>query len=175
MELFMNDTSMCINLDEYKFMVTNAYEDMPKLEYVGDVSDCIDVYTAEETIIMPGEFKLIDLGVIVQAPAGYRLNLYPRSSTFKKYGIIQANSVGIIDATYSGPNDIIRFPAYAPITMKHVSEMVANGAPEPIIIPKHTRIAQLELVQVLKGEITHVSLEEIKNRKDRGGIGSTGN
>ena len=144
--------------------VTYAYEGMPKLEYVGDISDCIDLYTAEDVTIKQGEFKLIDLGVIIKAPEGYRINLMPRSSTFKKYGIIQTNSIGIIDNSYVGPEDIYRMPAFK----------LTEGE---ITIPKHTRLCQIELVPVAKADIVvEVSMDEvIKKRTSRGGFGSTGN
>jgi len=143
--------------------VTYVYEGMPKIGYVGDVSDCIDLYTAEEVVINHDERKLVDLGVIIKAPEGYRINLIPRSSTFKKYGIIQSNSIGIIDNSYVGPEDIYRMPIYKP----------TKGE---ITIPKYTRLCQIELVPIVRAdEIIEVSMDEVKKRVSRGGFGSTGN
>lgn len=63
--------------------------------------------------IEKGEFKLIPLGVALALPKGYEAHVVPRSSTFKTYGVIQANSMGIIDNSYCGPNDQWKFPALA--------------------------------------------------------------
>lgn len=51
------------------------------------------------------DFGLIPLGVAMQLPKGFIAVVVPRSSTFKKWGIIQANSTGIIDNSYCGDND----------------------------------------------------------------------
>lgn len=105
-----------------------------------------------------GEFKLIDLGVVIQSPKGHHSLLMPRSSTFKKFGIIQANSVGLIDEDYCGKDDIWRFPA---IYMR----------PEPIKIKAGTRIAQFILQKTVAiDSVSHFSPED----QSRGGFGSTG-
>lgn len=62
--------------------------------------DWIDLRVAEDITLETGEFKLIPLGVAMMLPKGYEALMIPRSSTFKKYGIIQANSVGLIDEAY---------------------------------------------------------------------------
>lgn len=72
---------------------------------VNEKGDWVDLYAAETVDLKQGEHKLIHLGVAMKLPAGYEAHLVPRSSTFKKWGIIQANHVGIIDNSYSGPND----------------------------------------------------------------------
>ena len=56
---------------------------------------------------------LIPLGIAMELPAGYEAHVVPRSSTFKTYGVIQTNSMGVIDETYCGDNDQWFFPAYA--------------------------------------------------------------
>jgi dUTPase len=75
--------------------------------------DWIDLRAAETITLKQGELKYISLGVSMKLPEGYEAQVAPRSSTFKNWGIIQANSIGIIDNSYSGTNDIWRFPAYA--------------------------------------------------------------
>ena len=69
------------------------YIDSPALEQK-DGSDWIDTYIAEDVSMQPGEFKLISLGFACQLPDGYEAILAPRSSTFKRYGILQTNSIG---------------------------------------------------------------------------------
>ncbi len=68
-----------------------------KLCCVAGKSDWIDLRAAEDAIMKKGEFKLISLGVAMELPEGYEAHIVPRSSTFKNFGVIQANSVGIID------------------------------------------------------------------------------
>lgn len=59
------------------------------------------------------DYKLIPLGIAMQLPKGFEAVVAPRSSTFKKLGILQANSLGIIDNSYNGNDDYWQFPAIA--------------------------------------------------------------
>lgn len=122
-----------------------------------DKGDWIDLRVSEDIHLEAGEFKLIPLGVAMALPENYEALLIPRSSTFKKYGIIQANSIGLIDETYCGDNDEWKFPAYAT---------------REVFIPKNTRICQF---RILKHQPT-VALVEVGHLSDtdRGGFGSTG-
>ena len=80
-------------------------ESIPKLTYVGGKSDWIDLAAAETVVLKAGEFRLIHLGVAMKLPEGYEAHIAPRSSTFKNFGILQANSVGVVDSSYCGAND----------------------------------------------------------------------
>ena len=93
-------------------------EKIKELEYIDGKSDWIDLRAAEDVELKAGEFKLMSLGVAMQLPEGYEAHIVPRSSTFKNFGVIQANSKGIIDNKYSGNNDIYMFPALAMIDTK---------------------------------------------------------
>ena len=105
-----------------------------------------------------GQFQLLDLGVVIKPPAGHHCLLMPRSSTYKKFGLIQANSVGLIDEDYCGPDDFWRFPA------------IYLGT-EPIEIKAGTRIAQF----ILQRTIPVTGVEGFQPVGDsRGGFGSTG-
>ena len=84
-----------------------------RLCYVEGKSDWIDLRAAESVTMRAGEFRLIPLGVAIELPAGYEAHIVPRSSTFKHFGIIQVNSMGVVDETYCGDNDQWFFPAYA--------------------------------------------------------------
>ena len=75
--------------------------------------DWIDLRAAETVSMMAGDFKLISLGISMKLPEGYEAHVVPRSSTFKKWGVLQTNSMGVIDNSYCGENDIWRFPALA--------------------------------------------------------------
>ena len=129
---------------------------MLKIEKI-EKGDWIDLRAAEDVHLEPNEFKLIPLGVAMALPTNYEALVIPRGSTFKKYGVIQANSIGLIDETYCGNNDEWYFPAYAT---------------RAVDIPKNTRICQF---RILKHQPT-VELVEVEHLSDtdRGGFGSTG-
>lgn len=136
-----------------------------KIRYIRDIEkllrincgDWIDLRAAEDTVMKQGEYKLIPLGVAMELPEGYEAIVAPRSSTFKKYGIIQANSLGVIDESYKGDGDEWHFPA---IAMRDT------------VIPKNDRICQFRIIKhqpsILLTEVEHLG------NADRGGIGSTG-
>lgn len=131
---------------------------MPKLEYIdGEKSDWIDLRSAETVTMEPGDFKIISLGVAMELPEGYEGHVAPRSSTFKKFGIIQANSLGIIDHSYCGDKDIWGFPAIAL---------------RPTTIYRGDRICQFRIVK----KQPQVEFEEVESlgNDNRGGFGSTG-
>ena len=119
--------------------------------------DWIDLRCAEETVILPGEYIEIPLGISIQLPPGYEAIVAPRSSTFRNYGIILVNSIGVIDEPYCGDDDEWRFPAY--------------GTREAVI-PKDARIAQFRIIEHQPG-IDFVTVPTLGN-KSRGGLGSTG-
>lgn len=132
-------------------------EAIDKLCYIDGKSDWIDLRAAETIDMKAGEFKLIPLGVAIQLPDGYEAHVVPRSSTFKNYGIIQTNSMGIIDETYCGPNDQLFMPAFA---MRDTTIRVND------------RICQFRIM-THQPEINFVP-STLENNDDRGGHGSTG-
>ena len=79
-----------------------------KLEYIDGKADWIDLRASEEVTLKKGEFKLIPLGVAMELPKGYEAHIVPRSSTYKNFGLIQANHCGIVDGSYCGDNDMWR-------------------------------------------------------------------
>lgn len=136
-----------------------------KIKYHADITpieaiskgNLIDLRCAEDVEMKKGEYKVISLGVSMELPEGYYAEVFPRSSTFKKHKILMANSVGIIDHSYCGDNDIIGFPAYAV---------------EDTRIPKDTRIAQFKIVKD-QPEFEFIRVDKLGN-PDRNGYGSTG-
>ena len=122
-----------------------------------EVGSWIDLYTYEEITMKQGDQKYINLGVAMKLPEGYEAIMSPRSSTFKNWGITQTNSIGVIDSSYCGDNDIWMFPAYAT---------------KNITIPANTRICQFR-IQEEQPKIKFNVVESL-NTKDRGGLGSTG-
>ena len=136
-----------------------------KIKYFSDVEriekiengDWIDLRSAEDVSMKAGEFKLIKLGVGMILPHDFEAHVVPRSSTFKNWGIIQANSMGVIDNSYSGENDQWHFPA---IAMRDTE------------IKKNDRICQFRIVRRMDN-VDIVKVDHL-NEISRGGIGSTG-
>ena len=123
--------------------------------------DWLDLRAAEDVTLEPFEFKLISLGVSMQLPEGYEGELRPRSSTYKKWKIIQTNSVGTVDNSYCGDGDIWYFPALAI---------------EKTTIHKNDRICQFRIVKTMRSENPDLKITTVEylDNKNRGGIGSTG-
>ena len=131
-------------------------DEIDKLERI-DKGDLVDLRAAETIELKQGDFKLIPLGVGMILPDGYKANVYPRSSTFKNYGILMVNSVAQIDHTYSGNNDQWLMPVYAT---------------RDTMIYLNDRICQFEIVPI-QPMFDFVIVNELNN-EDRNGIGSTG-
>lgn len=131
--------------------------EIDKLEYIDGKSDWIDLRAAEHVVLKKGEFKLINLGISMELPKGYEAVIVPRSSTYKNFGIIQTNHMGVIDETYCGDNDVYMMPALA----MRDTEININD-----------RICQFR-IQRHQPQIVFEEVESLGN-EDRGGIGSTG-
>lgn len=133
------------------------HEDIEKLDFINGNSDWIDLRAAETVEMKKGESKLISLGVSMKLPDGYEAYIIPRSSTFKNFGIIQTNHMGLIDNSYCGNNDVWKFPALA---MRDT------------VIHKNDRICQFRIQRKMDTVCFKVvdDLESV----DRGGFGSTG-
>lgn len=119
--------------------------------------DWIDLRSAEDVELKQGEHKLIHLGVAMQLPKRYEAHIVPRSSTFKKWGIIQTNHMGVIDNTYCGDDDWWFMSVYATRDVK---------------IEKNDRICQFRIEK----KMPKVKFEtvEVLGNENRGGHGSTG-
>jgi dUTP pyrophosphatase len=115
-------------------------------------------YLNSESIQIPkGEFALIKLGVGMKLPVGFEAHISPRGSTCKNFGIIQANSVGVVDESYCGNNDQWMMPVVA---IRDTSIEVGD------------RICQFRIVEKMK----EIEFDEVNSldSSDRGGFGSTG-
>lgn len=121
------------------------------------VGDWIDLRAAETIKLRKGEFRLIPLGVAIQLPKGYEAIVAPRSSTFKHFGVIMTNSIGVIDESYCGDEDQWHFPALA---MRKT------------VIHKDDRICQFRIMRH-QPDVDIVVVNNLNN-PNRGGIGSTG-
>lgn len=130
--------------------------DTPPIEKIA-VGDWIDLRAAETVTLKAGEWRPISLGISMQLPEGYEAHILPRSSTFKRWGILLPNAMGIIDESYCGDNDIWHFGALA---MRDT------------VIEKGDRICQFRIME----KMPPVRFDEVTvlGNRDRGGFGSTG-
>ena len=119
--------------------------------------DWIDLRAAERVELKAGDFRMISLGVSMQLPKGYEAHIAPRSSTFKKWGILQVNSVGVVDESYCGEEDIWRMPVYAT---------------RDTVIEKNDRICQFRIYEKMP-QVDLVAVDHLSGQ-NRGGFGSTG-
>lgn len=121
------------------------------------VGEWIDLRAGETVQLKAGEFRLISLGVSMKLPDGYEANIVPRSSTFKNYGILQTNHFAVIDNTYSGDDDIWKYPVLAT---------------RDCIIYENERICQFRINKCNP----QIEFKEVEHLSDinRGGFGSTG-
>ena len=124
----------------------------------------------ERVRIVDFNFTLIPLGICMRMPEGFEGILAPRSSTFLKYGILQSNSIGIIDQAFASDKDEWK---------------MAVLATRDIIIPKGTRIAQFRIQLSQKATIWQklkwlfsnkikIKVVDSLEGEERSGFGSTG-
>lgn len=150
------DTSIGIKATVMESIKIKYHADIDKIQPI-EVGNWIDLRSAGTVYLKAGAYTQISLGVSMKLPEGYHAIVAPRSSAFKKYGILMANSIGIIDSSYCGNNDVWQFPAFA----------TRNTT-----IPKNERICQFCIVK----NQPMLAFEEVEDMEepDRGGFGSTG-
>ena len=133
------------------------HPEMEHLTYIDGKSDWIDLRCAQRTELKAGQFALVPLGVAMALPQGYEAHLVPRSSTFKNWGILQTNSMGVIDESYCGDGDEWKMPVYAT---------------RDTVIEAGDRICQFRIM-AHQPPVTFAEVEHLDGA-DRGGFGSTG-
>ena len=132
-------------------------DEIEKLTYIDGKSDWIDLRAAKEMELKAGQYAMIPLGVAMKLPEGYEAHIVPRSSTYKNYGLIQTNHMGVVDESYCGDNDQWHMPVYAlRDTVIHVNDRICQFR-----IMEHQPKIVFEEVEALFAP-------------DRGGFGSTG-
>lgn len=145
-----------------------------KIKYIRDIEplllidkgNWIDLRAGKEMFIPEGTTAMIPLGVAMQLPEKCEAIIAPRSSMFKKYGLIQTNSIGIIDSSYCGGRDEWKLPVFC---LKGNTDR--NGK-KGTLVKKNDRICQFRL---LKNQPTiEFEIVEILGNENRGGFGSTG-
>ena len=132
-------------------------DEIEKLTYIDGKSDWIDLRAAKEMELKAGQYAMIPLGVAMKLPEGYEAHIVPRSSTYKNYGLIQTNHMGVVDEGYCGDNDQWHMPVFAlRDTVIHVNDRICQFR-----IMEHQPKIVFEEVEALSAP-------------DRGGFGSTG-
>ena len=130
--------------------------------------DWYDLFASKDVFVPSSIVKpiLIPRGIAVELPEGYEAHIVPRSSTFKTWGIIQTNHMGVIDESYNGDNDQWRFPAYC-LCPKTCMDGVLGS-----FIHRGDKICQFRIMEH-QPEFNFVKVDSLGNA-DRGGFGSTG-
>ena len=132
-------------------------DQIEKLQPPTNSANWVDLRSAEDVELKKGDFRLISLGVAMKLPEGYEAHIVPRSSTYKNFGIIQANHHGVVDNSYCGDGDLWRMPVIAMRdTHIHINDRICQF-----------RIERRQPDLIFE-EVEHLDSE------DRGGFGSTG-
>lgn len=128
----------------------------PRLE-MNDKGDWCDLYVYQNINLKKGDFAYIPLGVAMKLPDGYEAILAPRSSTFSRTGLVQTNSIGVIDSSFCGDGDQWLWPAYAT---------------RDTSLKKGQRVCQFR-IQKIQPQIIFQEVVSLDS-ENRGGFGSTG-
>jgi dUTP pyrophosphatase len=128
-------------------------------EYATALSAGADVRARLERpeVLMPGERRLVPTGLSVALPAGFELQVRPRSGLALKYGITVLNAPGTIDADYRG----------------EIGVLLINLGQEPFTLEPGERIAQLVLARHERLQWRETGALAVTER-GLGGFGSTG-
>lgn len=131
--------------------------ELPKYETIGSAGMDVRANIKEPVTLEAGAIKLIPVGLKVEIPLGYEIQVRPRSGLALKHGLGMANSVGTIDSDYRGEIGVIAI----------------NLSDKPYTIQSQERIAQIVLNKVEQIEWTEVEELETTER-GTGGYGHTG-
>lgn len=147
------------------------FEGAKKLKKISN-GDWIDLYANKDMFVPEGTRAMIPLGVAMELPEGYEAHLAPRSSTFKTWGIIQTNSVGVVDHSYMGDNDQWHMPIYCIFGKDKLCDDDGVTVSHGTYIHRGDKIAQFRIMEV-QPTIEFEEVDHLGN-EDRGGFGSTG-
>ena len=181
--------TMCCELEllpvDKKTIRIKYFDDAKKLKKISK-GDWIDLYANKDMFIPEGSRAMIPLGVAMELPEGYEAHVVPRSSTFKTWGIIQTNHMGVIDNSYCGDIDQWHFPAYCLVgkDVKEEIEVITREIGTEVFYEQHKvkvngtwvhkgdKICQFRIMEIQP----RIEFEEVEvlGNADRGGFGSTG-
>ncbi len=137
-------------------IVNKSDNALPQYETGGSAG--LDIRSNEDSILQPGEYKLVKTGLFVEIPYGYEIQIRPRSGLALKYGVTVLNTPGTIDADYRGEIGVI----------------LINHGSEPYAIIKGERIAQMVFAKVEYAQWQSVGSLDTSTKRGTNGFGSTG-
>ena len=137
------------------FRKIDAEAKLPSYAHPGDAG--MDVCSAEEAVLQPGERKLVRTGLVMMLPPDAEAQVRPRSGLALKHGVTVLNTPGTIDAGYRG----------------EVGVILTNFGAEPYKVEKGARIAQIVVAPVVRAEIEETDVTD-ETVRGAGGFGSTG-
>ena len=142
-----------------KIKKSSGNEDIPLPDYMSPNAAGMDLPAAvkEETVLNPGERKLISTGFSVALPPGFEAQIRPRSGLALKHGVSLLNAPGTIDADYRGEVGII----------------LINLGTTPFVVKRGDRIAQMIINKVYQAHLELTS-ELSSTERNEGGFGHTG-
>jgi dUTP pyrophosphatase len=132
-------------------------EGLPAPVYATEGAAGLDIVAAEDLTLAPGARHAVATGFAIAIPAGFEVQVRPRSGLALKHGITCLNTPGTIDEDYRG----------------EVKVILANLGHEPFVVRRGERIAQLVPAPVLKAAFREVEALSETSR-GAGGFGSTG-
>ena len=134
-------------------------QDLPVPRYATSGSSGMDLYADvdKETVLLPGDIKLISAGIYISIPEGFEAEVRPRSGLAIKHGISLVNAPGTIDSDYRGLLSLI----------------IINHGKEPFKIKRGDRIAQMVIKEVIRAEID-LKKDLDETVRSGGGFGHTG-
>ena len=175
---------MCEEVESKLKIKIKYFDGAKELEKISK-GDWIDLYANKDMFIAEGERAMIPLGVAMELPEGYEAHVVPRSSTFKTWGLIQTNHMGVIDHSYCGNNDQWHMPVYC-LEGKDIKKdkfytyddylkedvLLSTTETKGTYIHKGDKICQFRIMEI-QPEIEFEKVEVLEN-EDRNGFGSTG-
>ena len=132
-------------------------ERLPFPAYATEGAAGLDIVTAQDLTLKPGERMAVPTGFAIEIPPGYEVQVRPRSGLALKHGITCLNTPGTIDSDYRG----------------EVKVILANLGQEIFSVGRGERIAQLVPAPVLRATFEEVS-QLSESERGSGGFGSTG-
>ncbi|MBI3033068.1 dUTP diphosphatase [Candidatus Woesearchaeota archaeon] len=140
-----------------KVLITRLDKELPIPHYKHDGDAGMDIYSREDVVLEPGQFKMVPTGLKIAVPFGYEVQVRPRSGLAAKHGISIVNTPGTVDCGYRG----------------EIAAILINHGKEAFHVKRAERIAQIVINKV---EIVEVEESEIlpDSTRGEGGFGSTG-
>ncbi|MDY0018099.1 MAG: dUTP diphosphatase [Candidatus Delongbacteria bacterium] len=133
----------------------SEYARLPEYAHPGDAG--MDIFSAVEKTLKPGEFALIGTGIKIELPENTEAQVRPRSGLAIKNGVTVLNTPGTIDEGYRG----------------EVGVILINHSKEDFTVTPGMKIAQMIIAPVIRAQIEEVD-DLSDTRRGEGGFGSTG-